>query len=790
MRLPDFKKLFSEFSVQGIKQEISKVKLSDIKKVKDYTYLQWIRVMWLLFIVGFFSLFFWVTAVRNDFLSFFGGMPDLKELENPRSELASELYSSDGILLGKYFRENRTPVAYEELSDNLINALLATEDVRFEDHSGIDMKATIAIPFYLLKNDKRGSSTITQQLAKNLFKTRSYEGLLKDVPLLNKVIAKTKEWLLAIELERSYTKKEIMTLYFNTVEFGSNAFGVKVAAKTYYNTTPAKLTIDQAAMLVGMLKAPSLYSPIYRPENALPRRNTVIDQMQKYNYITKAEAEELKSLPLNTDEYTVDGHLVGLATYFRTEVAKWVNKWCKVNGYDLYADGLKIHTTIDTRIQKMAEESVEAYMPTVQKKFFKEWKDRNPWVDENGKELPNFLHDAMKKSERYRLLKIQYEGDTIAIEKVMKTPIKMKVFTWDNAAKEKDTLLSPLDSIAYYKHFMRTGMMSMDPHTGAIKAWVGGMNYKYFKYDHVQQGKRQVGSTFKPFVYAAAFKEYGFSPCEIVQDVPQTFALPDGTTWTAKNSTNEYTGKNYTLRQALSMSVNTVSAFLMRKVKPSTVIRYARSMGIESEMQEVYSLCLGSNEASLFELTGSYSTFVNKGVWIEPNFITHITDKNGKIIYQKVPKYKEALDEENAYLMLYMLKGVVEGGTAGGLWRYKFKQGNDVAGKTGTTQNNSDAWFVGCTKDLVTGVWVGGEDRSIHFQGQGGTGGKLAMPQFAMFTEKVYADSTLGYKKGFFPMPKKLNVQLDCSKYQPGMLAMDSTMYVMPTGNPLSDDLN
>jgi penicillin-binding protein 1A len=404
--------------------------------------------------------------------------------------------------------------------------------------------------------------------------------------------------------------------------------------------------------------------------------------------------------------------------------------------------------------------------------------------------LVNFLEDAMKKSERYRLLKIQYQQDSSTIKKIMQTPVKMKVFAWDKPEREKDTLLSPLDSIAYYKHFMRTGMMTLNPHTGEIKAWVGGMNYKYFKYDHVQQGKRQVGSTFKPFVYAAALKEGGFSPCDAVPDVPQTFDLGNGASWTAKNASHGYTGKMYTLRQALSLSINTVSAFLMRRLKPETVIKYARSMGIQSEMQPVYSLCLGSNEASLFELTGAYGTFVNKGIWTEPTFITRIEDKHGKVIYTKVAKTKEALDEETAYLMLYMLKGVAEGGTAGGLWRYKFKQSNEVAAKTGTTQNNSDAWFVGCTKDLVTSVWIGGEDRSIHFQGKDGTGGKLAMPQYAMFTEKVYADSTLGYKKGHFPMPKKLNVQLDCSKYQPGMFALDSTTYIMPAGNPLSEDIN
>jgi penicillin-binding protein 1A len=776
-KLPNFSKL-SDF------------KFSDIKKVKDFSYLQWIRLIWLVFLSSLLSFGAWFFAVQINFLSLFGGMPDLKELENPRSETASEIYSADGVQLGKYFRENRSPVLYDEISVNLINALLATEDIRFDSHSGIDMKATVSIPYYFLKGDKKGASTVTQQLAKNLFKTRSYNGTLMAVPVLSKIVAKTKEWQLAIELERSYTKKEIMTMYLNTVEFGSNAFGIKVAAKTYYNTTPDKLSIDQAAMLVGMLKAPSYYNPFYNPDNALPRRNTVLDQMTKYNFISQTEADLNKQKPIDVHEYQVDGHLVGQALYFRSVVGEWLKGWCKQNGYDLYADGLRIYTTIDSRLQKHAEEAVEGYMPEVQGRFFKQWKGKNPWVDENNKELPYFLETAAKKSERYRLLKIQHGEDTTKIWEAMAKPVKMRVFTWNRPTKELDTLMSPMDSIAYYKHFLRTAMMTMNPHNGEILAWVGGMNYKYFKYDQVMQGKRQVGSTFKPIVYAAAIKEYGFSPCDQVLDVPQTFAMHDGTTWTAKNSTNNYSGKPYTLRQALSLSINTASAYLMRKVKPQTVVRYARNLGFTSPLEEVFSLCLGSNEASLYELTGAYGTFVNKGIWTEPTFITRIEDKNGKVVFQKVAKTKEALDEQSAYLMLYMLKGVAEGGTAGGLWRYKFKQGNDVAAKTGTTQNNSDAWFVGCTKDLVTGVWVGGEDRSIHFLGNEGTGGKLAMPQYARFTEKVFADSTLHYKKGQFPAPKSLKVQLDCSRYQPGMAALDSTIYVMPAGNPLSEDLN
>jgi penicillin-binding protein 1A len=762
----------------------------NLQKIQNKSYIEWTRLIWFGFLAGFFSVFAWFFAVQINFLGFFGGMPDLKELENPKSETASELWSADDVVLGKYFRENRSPVKYDQLSENLVNALLATEDIRFHDHAGIDMIATISIPYYFLKGDKKGGSTLTQQLAKNLFRTRKYDGFLMQIGGLSTVIAKSKEWLLSIELEKSYTKKEIMEMYLNTVEFGSNSFGIKVAAKTYYNTTPDKLTVEQAAMLVGMLKAPSYYSPIFRPENALVRRNTVIDQMAKYEFITDQEAATAKEKSIDVSHYQVDNHLTGLATYFRTVVGEWLKVWCRQNGYDLYADGLRIHTTIDTRMQAMAEQAVEEYMPQVQKKFFAHWKNKKPWVDENGKELPRFLDEAIKKTERYRLAKIKYKGDTLKIQAEFDKPLPMKVFTWENPQRVKDTVLSPKDSVGYYKHFLRTGLMCMNPHNGEIKAWVGGMNYKNFKYDHVKQGTRQCGSTFKPFVYAAALKEQGFSPCDQLLDVPQTFVLGDGTTWTAKNATNEYSGKPYTLERGLAMSVNTVSAALMRRLNPEIVIKYARNMGVNSPMDAVYSLCLGSNELSLYELTGAYATFVNKGTWIEPTYITRIEDKSGKVLYQKVPKTKEALDEQTAYLMIHLLKGVVNRGTAGGLWRYKFRQGNEVAAKTGTTQNNSDAWFVGATKDLVTGVWVGGEDRSIHFLGDAGTGGKLAMPEFALFMDKVYADSTLGYKKGNFPVPKNMTINLDCSKYSSGNFAMDSTIYIMPTGNPLSDDLN
>ncbi|MCS7004345.1 MAG: transglycosylase domain-containing protein [Cytophagales bacterium] len=768
-----------------------------MKSAATINYRKIVLGVWILFFSTILGISLLIASIHGNWWGLWGGMPDFKQLENPKTGVASELISSDGIVLGKYFRENRTPVRYENLSPHLINALKATEDIRFEEHSGIDFVATLAIVPYLIVGRKRGSSTITQQLAKNLFDTRcirskdndcDFKGKLLDVPIIGTIGAKIKEWILAIKLEKSYTKKEIITMYLNTVDFGSNAFGVKVAAQTFFKTTPDKLTISQSATLVGVLKAPTLYSPVLNPENAIRRRNTVLYQMYKYKFITKTQYEQLIQEPLQVQQtYEVESHNTGLATYFRSVVGNYLLEWCKENGYDLYSDGLKIYTTIHSRMQQYMEEAVDKHMRHQQKLFFEHWKGRNPWIDEEMRELPNFMDIAVRRTEHYKKLAQLKEYQTAdgsphhdkIVSKMKEKPSKpYKVFTWDSPTFEKDTLLSPWDSIRYYKHFLQIGMMCMEPLTGHIKAWVGGINYKYFKYDHVKQGARQPGSAFKPIVYCAAIAEKGFHPCSKVVDAPITFTMHDGTTWTPKNSEN-YSNSVLTLRSALAQSINTVAAYLIKELSEGQadgtkgakiVADFAQNkLGIKSKLDPIPSICLGSSDVSVYELTGAYAAFVNHGIWTEPIFITKIEDRHGKILQQFVPKTIEAMSEEIAYTMVYMLRGTTEekNGTAQSLWQYKFKQGNEVAGKTGTTSNYSDAWFIGMTKDLCTGVWTGGDDRSIHFRSvQYGQGARQAMPAFAYFMEKVYEDSTLGYQKGAFPRPKTYRIELDCSEYE------------------------
>lgn len=761
-------------------------------------YSKYIKLAWVGFIsaVGFALLWFFV--VSTDFLGLFGGMPDLTKLENPESEIASELYSADGVLLGKYFRENRSPIEHDKISPNLLKALYATEDIRFESHSGIDAKGTFAILPSLLMGKRRGSSTITQQLAKNLFKTRTaeeLEGSLSNAPIFGILISKTKEWILAVRLERSYTKKEIVTMYLNTAEFSQNAYGIQVAARTYFNTSADSVNLLQSALLVGMLQNPTTFNPVRRPERALVRRSTVIDQMEKYDFISSVEADSMKVMPLNLNLGDAGDHNAGLAPYFRTHSAKHLQAWCKKNGYDLYSDGLKIYTTIDSRMQRYAEAAVDTHLRQLQKEFIIHWKGRNPWIDESYREIKNFLDIAQKKTERYKDAKRIFGDDSLRIAKIMNTPVKMKVFTWDNPKFEKDTTLSPRDSIRYYKHFLQTGMMAMEVKTGHIKAWVGGINHKYFKYDHVKQGARQPGSTFKPIVYAASIEEQGYTPCERVTDIPRTFVLPSGGTWTAKNSSGGYSGSAYTLRQALAASINTVAAYLMEKLKdPNIVIGYAQRLGITTPLDAVPALCLGSSDVSVYDLVGAYSTFANKGTWVEPNFILRITDKNSKVVFQKIPQKKEVISEQTAYIMTHLMRGSNEdgNGTAWGLNRYKFKKENEIASKTGTTSNYSDGWFMGMSKDLAVGVWTGGDDRSIHFRDIGhGAGAHMSMPAFAKFLEQVYADKALmeqlSYSKGKFPKPEQLRIELDCSKYGFSS-SRDSTEYHIPSGNPLRND--
>jgi penicillin-binding protein 1A len=736
-----------------------------MKKSKIY---KAIVALWAIFIIAIISFSLFIYSISINFNGWYGELPGLKSLENPKSDLSSILYFADNVEMGKYYRYNRSQITFDELSPNLVNALIATEDVRFSKHSGIDLYGLGRVFFKsILMFDKSagGGSTISQQLAKILFRTRSdlSNGSLNDIPVLGLVIAKMKEWLVAVKLERSYTKKEIIAMYLNTFEFGSNAFGVKTAAQTFFNTTPDQLTIPEAAVLVGLCKNPNLYSPVYQPANSFQRRNTVMNQMRKYGYIDDIAYDTLSSKPIELD-YDVENHNDGLATYFRGVILWDLLAWSKANGYDLYEDGLRIYTTIDSRMQKYAEEAVEEHMKYQQELFDEHWKGKAPWRDESGRVIKNFVENEARKTEAYKYWKKELGADEDKIFEKLQEPKPMKVFSWDG---EIDTVLSTMDSIRYFKQFLHAGFMAMNPNNGHIKAWVGGINYKYFKYDHVKQGRRQPGSTFKPLVYAAAI-DNGYSPCYQIQDVPVTFEVPgDPPTWTPSNSDGKFSGDVMTIRQALARSLNSGTAFVMSKIGPQTVVDYAKRLGVESPLAAVPSLCLGTSDVSIYELIGAYSTFVNEGFYTKPFYIERIEDKNGKILKQFVPKTGEALSSETAYAMLHMLKGATEisGGTALGL-DMELRQDNEIGAKTGTTQNYSDGWFVGVTKDLVAGTWVGGDDRSIHFRNIAlGQGARMAMPIWEKFMTKVYADDELAISKGPFKRPSNLSIELDCDQY-------------------------
>lgn len=710
-------------------------------------YLRW---FWLIVITPVILLFLIVLATA---FGLFGELPSFAELENPSTYQATEIYSSDLKLLGKYYRENRSLVHYEDLSPNLVNALKATEDIRFESHSGVDIRGLVRAVLNL--GSKGGGSTLTQQLAKNLF---------HEIPdnKIERIIQKIQEWIISARLERSYTKHEILAMYLNTVEFGANAFGIRSASSTFFKKEPKDLSMEEAALLVGMLQAPSKYNPVRNYDRALMRRNVVLSQLKKYKYIDDLKFDMLKRKPIVL-KFEAEGHSNGLAPYFRETLRLELNKWCrdhkKADGssYNLYTDGLRIYTTLDSRMQRYAEEAVKEHLTSLQKEFNTHWKGQIPW-----KEHPEIITDAMKKSERYRALKDSGASDG-AIKKVFDTKVKMKVFTWKG---ERDTLLSPLDSIRHYKMFLQTGFMSMEPQTGYIRAWVGGNDYKYFQYDHVKEGKRQVGSTFKAFLYTLAMQE-GFSPCYKVPNVPVTITDPTtGVSWTPTNSDGKYGGM-MTLKYALAESVNCISAYLMKQFGPEAMIQIARKMGITSPIEPYPSIALGTPDVSVFEMVGAYSTFANKGVWVEPQYLLRIEDKNGVVLQDFVPKKVEAISEETAFLMLNLMKGVVDHGTSSRL-RWKFGFTNPIAGKTGTTQNQSDGWFMGITPELVSGVWTGCEDRSVHFRTTNlGQGANMALPIWAFYMKKVLADPGLNYSKEDFEKPEKpLSVELDCSKYE------------------------
>ncbi|HNW97946.1 MAG TPA: PBP1A family penicillin-binding protein [Bacteroidales bacterium] len=751
--------------ISKLLKNTNKKDISDSEGKNDFR--KYIRNFWITFISVFCFIILLFISTSYGLLGF---MPTFEELENPKSNLASEIISADQVLLGKYYIENRSVVHHSELSPNLINALIATEDARFNKHSGIDFRSIFRVLVKNIVGGNRGAgggSTITQQLAKNLFPRQ------ENPSFFELVFRKFKEWIIAVKLERNYTKEEIIAMYLNTVDFGNQSFGIKSAAKTYFNKIPAKLATDESALLVGMLKAPSYFSPINHPDRAKARRNTVLSQMLKYNYINQKDYDTLSIKKVDMKKYRVQDQNEGAATYFREYLRGVMSEWCekhkKTDGtsYNLYKDGLKIYTTINSKMQKYAENAVDEYIgKKLQAEFNNHWKGaKNAPYDYTMKQSDiKALWDlAMKRSDRYRNLKAAGLSDTL-IRQNFNTPTHMMIFSWKG---EHDTVMSPMDSIRYYKWFLQAGLMSVEPQTGYVRAYVGGINYKYFKYDHVCSGKRQVGSTFKPFLYTLAMQEGEFSPCSKVPNVPVSFDMPDGTTWTPKNSGDEKEGEMVTLKWALANSVNYISAYLMKRYSPEAVVKIAHKMGITTEILPVYSICLGTPDLGVYEMTGAFSTFANKGVHIDPIFVTRIEDKNGNILETFTPKMQEAISEETAYLMVMLLKGVVESGTGISI-RYKYNLTNPIAGKTGTTQNQSDGWFMGITPYLVTGVWVGCEDRSVHFRSITlGQGAHMALPIWATYMQKVYADKSLGIKKDDFEKPaKELSVEVDCAKYE------------------------
>lgn len=690
-----------------------------------------------------------------------GSMPSLEELRNPKLNQSSEIYSQDGVMIGKFYAENRTPIKFENIPKPLINALIATEDARFYDHGGVDPRA-IGRALISLGRDG-GGSTITQQLAKNLFKTRQKNstGLLSRVPFIRKVVYKSKEWLMALKLERNFSKQEIITYYFNTVDFGSNAFGLKTAARTFFNKLPDSLNIQEGAVLVGLQKATTNYNPLKNPERSRERRNIVLAQMAKYNFLTKAQADSISALALKTD-FTPENPYSGPASYLKNAVQDYVKKWGEENGYDLYTAGLRIITTIDSRMQTYAEEATSEKMKQLQHTFDNHWRGRNPWTDEDGNELPGFIDSVAQRTERYKSLSRRfmpmYPDSIMYYMKNKKS--KMRVFSWNSKRGYDSTNMTPYDSIAYYKHFLQSGMVAMDPRTGYIRAWVGGLDYDYFKYDHVKQAKRQPGSTFKPFVYTTAIDDtlINLSPCDRIQDRPfrkEYRENGEDKIWEPRNSTGYYTYSHMTLRRAMARSVNSITAQLTDRVTPERVAQYAHRMGIKSRLEAVPSIGLGSSDVSLYELVAAYCTFVNDGESTEPLIVQRIEDRDGNTIETFTSQHKRAISSETAFLMRYMLQGGLQesGGTSQNLWSFDlFKNHNEMGGKTGTTSNNSDGWFVGVSNNLVVGAWVGGDDRSIHFRSTDlGEGAKTALPLVGRFLERVYKDPKFKSLQGPFP---------------------------------------
>ena len=727
---------------------------------------KYIKYMWWTFggLWAFVFLFFFFLSI-----GWIGDMPQFEDIENPHSLQATEVISDDGEVLGYIGFENRSNVTYDQLSPNLVNALIATEDARFYSHSGIDARSLFRVLFKTVigrHGSSGGGSTITQQLAKNLYKMREANASRGTV------FSKLSEWVVAVKLEHNYSKQEILTMYLNTVDFGSNAFGIKTASKTFFDKTPAELDVDEAAVLVGLLKAPTAYSPVLHPDHSLERRNVVLAQMNNYGYLSDDSLAIYKEKPIDMSRYTPQSHNDGLAPYLREYIRSYMKDWCKhhrkPNGdyYDVHKDGLKIYTTIDSRMQRYAEQAVrEHFSKEIQPAFERELRARkgNPFCDITAEQQEKFLTQAMKNSDRYRGLKAAGLSQK-EIREAFNEKVKMRVFSWKGT---KDTTMSPWDSLIYCKKFLNAGLMSVEPGTGYVRAYVGGINYRFFKYDNVQS-HRQVGSTFKPFVYTMALQDLGMYPCTEVPNSEVCFEVWGQPDWCPGNSSHEREGEMVTLKWALAHSINWVSAYLMKQGSPEQVVDIARKMGVRSPIDAVPAICVGTPEISVAEMAGAMATFANKGEYVEPIFITRIEDNKGMVLERFTPHRSEALSEATAYMMLELMKGVVQSGTGVRLnYKYHLNQySTAIAGKTGTTQNNSDCWFVGITPKLATAVWTGGELRSIHFRNMTyGQGAAMALPIFGLYMEKIYKDPNIKFYRGDFERPN-IPIELDCANFQ------------------------
>jgi penicillin-binding protein 1A len=794
---------FCEYILKQIPVIIDLLKLSWSKfrlwrkaRLNRYRTLVWYRKIVNLIVTGFVLFLISLFLIDINFLWLFGKSPGLYAISNPDQNNASEIISADGKVIGKFFTENRMPVGYNEISPIIIKTLVATEDERFYEHFGVDVKGLFGAVKDMMKGDARGASTITQQLVKNMHKTRDQysTGLFGYVPGVKLLIMKLKEWISAIKIEMLYSKEEILTMYFNTVDFGSNSFGVRTAAKTYFKVTPAELNYEQSAVLIGLLKATTTYNPKTNPNNSKERRNVVLQNLVTHQVISQSVCDSLRELPIKLD-YSVEQSYDGEALHFRAYLAKYLKEWQEENDYNIYTDGLKIHVTLDSRMQKYADEAVQKQMYTIQRRFFSHWQGENPWQDENHKEIKNFIEDIAKKTTAYLDLKEKYNGNADSINKYLNIPNKTKVF--DYKLGEKDTTLSIMDSIRYMNHFMHTGFVVMEPNTRHVKAWVGDINFKYWQYDKVAQSKRQPGSTFKLFDYTAAIMN-GKAPCDIITDRPITWKYMENgkpKSWSPQNTDWNFLPYPMSLKHAFARSINSVAVQVSQEVGIAEVIKYAHLLGIKTPLEDKPSTCLGSSDVSLLELVNSYGTVINEGLYQDPIVVVRIEDKDGNIIYEPKTEQKRVIPYETAWLMTEMLKGGMTepGGTTQALWEWDlFKYNTNFGGKTGTSSNHSDAWFVGVTKNLIGGAWVGGEHRSIHFRsGELGEGSRTALPIFALFMEKVLKDKNLKHYQGKFPTkPKeKIAKSYSCHTYIPkdtslvdstALLGLDSLQLEQP----------